>query len=79
MPSVVCQHLLLRRSVPVNALLDAAVDGAGGLLERQLGVDALDSPLDGRREELRAALDGGDEVVDVALPVRGGKNERVSG
>lgn len=52
----------------VNAVLDAAVDTQGGLLERQLGVDALDGALDGRGEELRAALDGADEEVDVALP-----------
>lgn len=53
----------------VNAALDAAVDVERGLLERQFRVNLFDGALDGWAEELGAALDGGDEEVDVALPV----------
>lgn len=73
-------HLLVLRqlrtrphgaSVPntVDAVLDAAVGTTSHALEGQAVVDTLDRTLDGDSDTLRAALNGGDEVVDVSLPV----------
>lgn len=61
----------------VDAALDATVSAEGHALEGQAVVDALDGALHGEGDALGAALNGGNEVVDVTLP--GCLGVRVSG
>lgn len=52
----------------INSLLDPSINAPRHFVQRQAVVNSLDGALDGRRDELGAALDGASEVVDVAFP-----------
>ena len=62
--------LRLRATKPGDAVSDALVNRLGHLLQRQLVLDSLYHPCNGRLKLLDALLHGRDKVADVSLPSR---------